>query len=215
MFPADWRNDEVRAKATPIAQSEVPRSLRLTKQAISKYPANLLKSNLKAVYLVRTLNFFGSEYGGTNSLDAVYLCNDGYLKGFTNRYLEQSFHHEFSSILLRNYAHKFPESKWRAANLTGTKYLGDGLAAVQQGKSSIVYSISAFRKGFLTEYAQASVEEDFNTVAEGLFLGDRQYWQAVDQYPALKRKCHVAIAFYKSLNSGFTEKKFRSYASKS
>ena len=212
IFPLDWRGGDVRAAATAITNTELPRSLKYTRKALAKYPMRVLDKNLKAIYLVRTLRFYGADYGATNSRDAVYLCNDGFERGFTGYYLEQGFHHEFSSILLRNFRSRFSDSKWTAANPREFQYLGDGLDAIRRRKDDIYYSIECFKKGFFTEYSQASIEEDLNTVAEGLFLGDRQYWQAVDRYPMLKRKCHLAISFYKSIDPWFTERRFRQFA---
>jgi hypothetical protein len=211
MFPPEWMEKPILAKAAPLDKEETDRSLAMAKKAVKKYPETVLKNNLKKVFLVKSLNFFGQPYGGTNSLDTIYLCNDGKRRGYTDAYLEQCFHHEFSSILLRNFPTIFPAKKWTEANPKDFKYLGDGLMALQQSKSSIVYNPELYAKGFLTTYSQASVEEDFNMIVEGMFSGNPAFWQAIDSSPKLKAKCTIAIDFYHRLDSWFTEDKFRSF----
>ena len=65
-------------------------------------------------------------------------------------------------------------------------------------------------QGFLTEYAQASIEEDFNSHVARLFVGDEAYWQALAKHPRLKAKAELVMAFYAKLNSEFSHAKFAS-----
>ncbi|HET9744978.1 MAG TPA: hypothetical protein VFP97_04635, partial [Chitinophagaceae bacterium] len=98
-FPGDWRNDRIDAQGQQIATEEIQRSKQITAKALNKYSITLLEYNLKTVYFLKSMQFFGVGYGGTNSPDALYMTNNGIALGYTNRYLEQTFHHEFSSIL--------------------------------------------------------------------------------------------------------------------
>jgi hypothetical protein len=209
IFPEDWKTDEVRASASPIRDEEKARTLRILGKAMAKYPESLLQRNLKAVYVVRSMSFFGLPYGGTNSLDTIYLCNDGLAAGFDDAYLESAFHHELSSIFLRNFAGRFEEDLWLASNPDGFRYGNGGDEAVRTGQASIVYDPALFPDGFLMQYAKASLEEDFNTVAEALLLGDPAFWRAVDRSPRLLRKCRIAMDFYGRLDPKFTEAYFR------
>jgi hypothetical protein len=72
-------------------------------KALKKYPTSALQKELKAVYFLKSMKFYNIGYGGTNSNDALYLTNNGEMLGYTELYLEQTFHHEFSSILYRNH----------------------------------------------------------------------------------------------------------------
>ena len=47
-------------------------------------------------------------------------------------------------------------------------------------------------------------------ISEGLFMGSKRYWAAVDQNPKLKAKVGLVIAFYDGLDPSFTEDFFRS-----
>ncbi len=62
------------------------------------------------------MKFYDVPYGGTNSTDAVYLVNRGAPLGYTDKYLEQTFHHEFSSILFRNFPALLDTGLWKGAN---------------------------------------------------------------------------------------------------
>jgi hypothetical protein len=210
MFPDSWRGGDIAAKALPLAPREVDRSLRVVKLALRKYPTKVLAKNLKRIYLVRELLFFDLPYGGTNSSDALYLCNAGVKAGFTNSYLENSVYHEFSSILLRNYPALWSEASWKAANPPGFRYLGDGVQAIRQGATSLLRDPSLYPSGFLTTYSKASVEEDFNVVSESMFSGDRSFWKAVDSHERLRKKASLAIKLYGGIDPRFSEKWFRS-----
>jgi hypothetical protein len=209
MFPQSWRGGDIDAKATALAPEEVDRSLRLVRLALTRYPEPVLNKNLRRIYLVRDLLFFGVPYGATNSLDCLYLCNRGVREGFTDWYLESSVYHEFSSILLRNYPKFWDEKAWLAANPKGFHYLGDGTQAIRQGAASLDRDPKLYRLGFLTAYSQASVEEDFNVMTESLFMGDSGFWRAVDTYPRLRKKLEVALKLYGGIDRQFTESRFR------
>lgn len=211
MFPSSWTVREISASASSLPPEEVPRSLTALDRAMDKYPVSLLQRNLKRVYVLSRLAFYGVPYGGTNSADTVYLANGGKDFGFTDRYLEESFHHEFSSILLRNYPGIFDRRAWLAANPPGFKYLGDGTKAVRSGQASTKTSRRWQMDGFLAQYATASLEEDFNMIAEALMTGSQEFWSAVDQSPRLKQKVEVAVRFYSSLSGTFNEASFRSF----
>ena len=115
MFPASWRKEPVQAQAVPLRDSEVARSQNLMITAMAKYPAEFLKKELKAVYVSQEIKFYGLKYGGTNSNDIIYLANEGAPRGYTDFFLESAFHHEFSSILLRNHRSNLDETTWNKA----------------------------------------------------------------------------------------------------
>lgn len=210
MFPASWRSGEVDAQAEPIARDQMARSVRAMDKALAKYPAELLSDNLTAIYFAKKLRFYGLSYGGTNSLDTVYIANRGIRAGFTDTFLEAAFHHEFSSILLRNHSDDFDYQAWKSANREGFSYHSDGTEAVRSGRADTTFRPEFHAKGFLNEYATASVEEDFNTFAEAVFLGEQKFWKAVDLWPRIHTKAMIVIQFYGHLNSDLTEEYFRS-----
>ncbi len=210
MFPASWQKPEIKPSAVAVDKGEAFRSQICAEEALKRYPVELVKKNLKAVYFAKELNFYGVQFGGTNSQDTIYLANRGERQGFTGEYLVSAFHHEFSSILLRNYWDKFDEDAWFDANAPGVEYRDGGVIAIRDGMSDTTFKAKYNVDGFLNEYGNASLEEDFNTFAEALFGSDRTFWTLVDRYPRLAKKKDLIVAFYGKLDPMFTENYFRS-----
>ena len=177
------------------------------------YPRELLAADLKRICLARELYFYGQPFGGTNDSSSVYLASEGEAEGFDDTYLAETFHHEFSSILMRN--HAFSAEKWKAANPEGFEYTSvedGGVKAIRNAQDGLDGSPEFYEQGLLSEYAKSELEEDFNTFAEALFTGDRRFWKTVDRFPRVEQKARVILAFYAALDPGFTEEHFRSLA---
>ncbi|MCW5936058.1 MAG: hypothetical protein KIT11_01965 [Fimbriimonadaceae bacterium] len=202
-FPESWRGGDIAAEGQSLAEGEVARSKALVAKAVARYPKALISQNLARIYVLRSITFYGLEYGGTNSLDTVYLTNQGVERGYTDRYILASFHHEFSSILLRNYPERFDEDEWVGANPLGFSYGHGGTEALRDGSSDVRYNSWHIQRGFLNQYATASLEEDFNTVAEGMMTGSPEFWAACESSPMLKKKLGLAVKFYRSFWPGF------------
>jgi len=211
-FPAEWYGSPINAQAENLAPEEIERSKKIIITALKKYPIEVLNYNLKKVYVLKSMNFFGADYGGTNSTDVVYVCNADVAMGYTDIYIEESFHHEFSSILLRNYRSSFNEQQWRDINPEEFQYFDEstgGWDAIKQGRSSKDFSPEFHSEGFLYEYAQSTLENDFNSFAENIFMGNEDFFTATDQYEKLKMKLDLIVSFYNSINPQFTIEYFR------
>lgn len=212
MFPTSWRAEPINARAVELAENEVERSKLLVKKALDAYPVPVLKRSLRKVYISKSIEFYGLGYGGTNSTDAVYLANDGIPQGYTDAYLVGSFHHELSSIFLRNFPSYLDQKAWNAALPKDFKYRGDGTQSLREGTASTDHRPEFQAQGFLAQYATSSQEEDFNMTAEALFTNRPDFWAAQAKYPALKTKVGLVIAFYNRLDPQFTETYFRNLA---
>jgi len=213
IFPDDWRNERIDAQGQQIDLEEIARSKQVAIKALNKYSTTLLGYNLRALYFLKSMKFFGVSFGGTNSLDALYLTNNGTSLGYTDTYIEQTFHHEFSSILFRNYVRFFDTTAWKKANDPNFDYNDpeSGVGAIRTGRSSQVLDTSLARYGFLTEYSMSSLENDLNTMAQNLFLPDMSFWNIVNKYPKIKTKMQLLAAFYNKLDTRYTEKYFRNF----
>lgn len=209
MFPSSWVGGDVKARAESLDTEQTGRASRLVKDAIGAYPRSVITNNLKKVYVMKSIEFYGLQYGGTNSLDRVYLTAKPAEEGYTDSYIVGSFHHEFSSILLRKYSSDFDEKAWIDSNAPGFKYGNGGTAALKTGEASTKYDEGLAETGLLTQYSKASVEEDFNMMVEGLFSGDPEFWRLVDKYPRVAKKMRFAVSFYNKLDPVFNEKFFR------
>ena len=212
IFPSTWYDPEINAKAESLSESEIERSRSIIISALDKYPIEVLKDDLKSVYILKSMNFFGVDYGGTNSNDCVYVTNSGEDMGYSDIYIEETFHHEFSSVLLRKYKQLFDESGWRQINPDGFEYFDEvtgGSGAIREGKASKEFDPEFHEMGFLYEYAGSTSENDFNSFAENIFMGDESFFKTVEGYEKLKAKLDLIIRFYNTINPRFTIEYFK------
>lgn len=203
-YPDYWKNDkEIKPEASPADPKEIERVIPLIETFVKDYPEKVLKRNLKSINLCKVLKFYGKPYGGTNSSDAVYLCLDTPAKGYTNSYLLASMHHEFSSILMRNYDRKFPKEEWKTHNPVGFTYADNAVASLGQN-NLLTPSKAARDEGFICKYSKCSMEEDFNTIADYLFSERKRLLEWAKAHPKLKAKVQLAMKFYRSVDAGFS-----------
>lgn len=206
IFPESWRTPKVNAKAELLEETERDRCREVINRALAKYPADLLQTTLKQVYGLGRLEYSGVVTGGTRSRSAVYVvCRPTY----ASPDVERIVHAEYSSILFQSFAKQFDAEAWQRINPSDFKYLGSGVQAVKSGVSPHRSDPAMREQGFIQEYAKASIEEDFNSHVAPLFMGDPKYWEAIEQYPKLKAKADIVMAFYSKIHASFTPGYFR------
>ncbi|WKZ61035.1 MAG: hypothetical protein QY309_06015 [Cyclobacteriaceae bacterium] len=213
IFPEAWLTEEINGRATPLDTGEFKRSKAIITKALNKYPVELIRKHLTKIYVVGQLEFYGQEYGGTNSISEIYLSNGGSNLGYTDFWIEQAFHSEFSSILLRNYSFLFDKKKWISQN-KGIHYGKSGTDALKHGKASETFDLELNKKGVLSLYSTASIEEDFNSFAENLFKSNTGFWEIVKMHKRIREKTSQIIEFYHRLDGRFDEKYFKSVSQK-
>ncbi|RYX85031.1 hypothetical protein EON83_07225 [bacterium] len=202
-----WNADEAifpRAKqfamsATPLEGEERERALKIVDAALLRYPPSLLEQSLKAVFVVDTLNFRGISASGTYDGKRVYLANRGVKKGFTDEWISGVFHSEFSSILMWRYSKFFDKAAWQACNSPEFTYGGGGVDAVKNGTARTTPAEEWWKKGFISQYGTASMEEDFNQVVKYMFthsVSDRPILAVSTQ---LQQKAVLTKDFYRKL----------------
>ena len=190
IFPVSWQAPPINAKGKPLTASEIPRCKTVMIKALEKYPAGALKNELT---------------------DNLYLTNDGAAKGYTSLYLEQTFHHEYSSILYRNHPTYLNETAWKNANIDSFDYNDpeNGVGAIRNNESSQDLDQELCKKGFLTQYSLSGLENDINTFAQNMFSPSPGFWEIVDRFPRINKKLQLLIAFYNKIDPLFTEEYFR------
>jgi len=212
IFPESWQPSPIDAFGEQMSNTEVERSGIVIGKALDKYPENMLSYTLKSVYFLKQMKFYDVSYGGTNSTDAVYLTNQGILFGYTDNYIEQTFHHEFSSILFRDYPAFLDTTAWKEACIPGFIYNDpeNGVGAIRSNQSSQEIDTLLCDRGILTQYGGSSLENDVNTFAQNLFCPGENFWTSVDRFPRIKEKTKLLISFYHKISHVFTEQYFRS-----
>ncbi len=205
IFPESWRTAKVDAKAEPLADADKARSRMLVQRALKVYPPTLLNKYLKKIYVVGGLQYSGVATAGTRSASSVYLVvNDRY----TSELAEKNLHAEFSSILFLKCPQYFDQVAWCSVNPPAFTYHGGGVRAVKAGQASNRFKESLHEIGFLHDYGQASVEEDFNSYAARLLVGDDALWNAIERYPKVQTKAELAMGFYFKLDPTFSKEFF-------
>jgi hypothetical protein len=214
IFPESWRVSPINGRGESLSREELRRSERIIARALVKYPESVLKDNLHGVYVLKSIKFYDVGYGGTNSINEVYVTNNGESLGYTDNYVEQTFHHEFSSILFRNFPQYLDQKAWMSANPIDFNYNDpeNGVGAIRKNESSQDLDTLFCSKGFLTQYATSGIENDINTVAQNLFRPSTGFWEIVERYPSVKQKTILLIGFYYKINPIFTEEFFRKQA---
>lgn len=211
MYPESWRGGKINAQATPLNEVEYDRSKLIILKALEKYPTEVLTKHVKKVYVLDDIQFYGIRFGGTNSLDAVYILNRGLDAGYTDRFVEQLFHAEFSSILLRNLSYYLNKTNWLKCNADSFVYGGSGVEALRSKKNSEDFDEALHEIGFLNQYATSDFENDVNSFAKNIFGPKPGFWEAIDKYPRLRCKMDLLILFYSQIHVSFTETYFRKW----
>lgn len=201
IFPASWLGKPTRAKATAADTHQYSSDSLALQNALNMYPAWLLQKSLDHIYLVGTLQFNRQFFTGTNS------TNDVYIASANNHDIAKTFHHELSSILLRQHGHEQLEMQWR--QLSPALRGGSSAAAVKQGLYATEFDSVLCAQGYLSPYSLSNWENDFNMYAENIFAGGKAFWQWVGRYPLVKQKAQLVIKFYNSIWGGYTETFFR------
>ena len=212
-FPVEWLS-QYGGKYSPMPEDEQEQTVAAIADAMGRYPTALLTSYLKSVVTVGWMEFGGNRMAGTNSDDTLYMANSGDWAGYSDDFLRRTFHHELSSILWRQRPELLDESAWRAVNKPTFRYSYEGDQMYDSFDPDTSYRREMHELGFLCSYGRTSIEEDFNTFAEGLFSGDPAFWEAVDSYVSVRKKCDLAIDFYSKLHPQFSESFFRSLVKK-
>lgn len=237
VFPADrsflpksWTVAPIDASIEPLREDLRPAAEAILKTAIAKYPAKLRERFLDEVAVVGSLRFYDVGYGGTYMASSRRIVLV-YRENFDARGFEQRFHHEFSSILLKQNENRFESKRWIAANEADFVYRAGGIVEEQNGDRSEATRVLAdeqkktggsgsdllkldpvlMEQGFLTPYNRVSVEQDLNETAAHLFTNP-ELWDFCRRHPRIDQKVDVLIDFYRSLDESMDRLYFRRIA---
>jgi len=204
-LPQEWQAPPLNGTATAIDHRELSRVLQLLPRWLEKYPVTILQENLVSVRLCRALEIVGVSYGGANHQGDLYLTVGTEGEGYSARFLELTFHHEFSSILM--YYHEFPRDEWLAANPPEVEYViePNQVLDLAQQERATEGTEELYRIGLLAEYARADLVNDVNMYAEVTFGEPERMKRLVDTYTAVRAKYEVLKSFYLGLDPRFAD----------
>ena len=212
MFPASWTDDDSPTTAANPQTELIPEGIKGVQSALKKYPAGFLKKNLVRVYLVQNLVVDGVETGGVNSPDlkTIYVDLDNVTPQDEAVWAEETIHHEFAHLLTDNHPGGFSEDTWAKLNSPGFRYGNGGTEAIRSGTDGGDITEDFLRRGFAEQYGMSDAYEDFATLAERMFVGDRLVRLGMRRYPVIKTKAAKIITFYHDLDPVFTSQYFAS-----
>ena len=201
IFPAHWY-DETDFVTTSIDRSKRARYLKVIQKALAKYPARVVRKNLREVYVLESMRFNGQVWHGTLADYTLYLTHRN-----SRLFLERVFHHEFSSVLLKSNAFYFSKRKWAKFNPKDFRY-GKGSAAFEPKSGDFLFNPEHNSQCVLLRYGKTSLVNDFNIFAENLFLPKPGFRELLDEYPCLRNKRDYAIRFYRKLDRSLNKEFF-------
>jgi hypothetical protein len=176
----------------------------ILQKAFNKYPEKVIKENLSAIYLAKEMWSDGVRFAGTYDQfrRIVYLADNGEHDEMESI---EAFHHELSSILLKNKF--FFLNLWYERNPKDFKYrlyLVDSWEKAING-TSLIGTAEDYEKGFMNSYGQTYFENDFNEYAAHIFAHPEEFKQIMNQYPRVRAKFKVWLDFYHEIDPIFTE----------
>ncbi len=175
-------------------------ALKGVKRALEKYPKDLVKKNLTAVFIPGFIKTHNIKIDGTYLNSWIYVSAD--IRGGQKSILTFSeiFHHELSSLLFHNY--EFPIIQWHFSNEPEFKYLENYMDMLQAGnnprdpKEAHLW----YKAGFVSDYGMTTMENDVNTYAELAMEHPAELVKLADQYPKIARKAKLLVEFYSGLS---------------
>lgn len=167
---------------------------------LSKYPADLLNKYLFEVNVVDDSKICGRSEAYSNRIVLSSNCE----------MFRAAIHHEISSVLLRQYDFKVKE----VINIMYGEFLrlnGEFKYDHNTDMDHINEGSKASEHFYKYKYAQSDFENDFNIIAEELFVdGDKTIGYMNDNKDKpVSKKIQLVIDFYKKLDSRFTIEYFK------
>jgi hypothetical protein len=197
-FPQAWRAEPINAAGVPINQHEAHRVIRQIDTFLASFPLEFIKRNLKNIYLLNDMTFYGKPYGKTNGRAAIYIESKGIEAGYTDDFILKGLYHEFSSIIMQNY--RFPFYQWEEVNVSDFSYSGTGREILDEENLNLP-SEELLKLGFLTKYSTSSLENDFNVFSEWIFTNKDELEKYSKRYPRIARKLALTKQFYNSVTT--------------
>ena len=212
-YPKEWESSkEFNSENTvkPIdSRYSLSRFFNSIQDEVSKYPPKSISKMLAYVFVVDELLVASAKASGAYSLDekSIYINYKLNTTGFNRSKfsLKRTFHHEISSILLKNY--NFNHDSWKAAHGQGFQYEIDKDPTYHwmhmRGYTDPIDKKTLYKRGLLRQYAETGVENDFNIYASVIFTNPKKMKRLIKEYPIIQRKYEVFKAFYLSIDAGF------------
>jgi hypothetical protein len=197
------RNGESAVKVSPIDDAQYLAYLKVVQKALLKYPPALIKKHLKNLYIGGPYQENDALITGMYEGNKIYLFYNHKFGNNSSLFLEQTFHHEFSSILIQNY--DFPAFEWLKLNPKDFKYIINPVKidAYMNSIDSYEADEAALKEGLVSRYGKVNAENDINTYAELVFTQPEEMKMFIKKYPVVMKKYQMLKQFYLSISPEF------------
>lgn len=171
------------------------------RDAISKYPSTMIEKNLTAIFIAGIIKTRGVQIGGSYFYSWVYLSAIETSKHTDSKLYAKIFHHEFSSLLLKN--GNFSRAQWHATNESSFRYLSNQTdiikEAAAENRRDPKEAPAWHKAGFVDDYGMSSMVNDFNTYAALAMNHPQRLKELAQGYPKINAKKKILVEFYTSL----------------
>ncbi len=197
------RGGESTVKISPIDDDRYLVYLKVLQNALIKYPPELIKKHLKDLYIGGPYQENDAIITGMYEHNKIYLFYNHKSGNNSLLFLEQTFHHEFSSLLIQNY--EFPIFDWLALNPEGFSYIINPLKIDVYMNSIDSYEAdeAALKEGLVSRYGKVNAENDINSYAEFVFTQPEKMKVILKKYPQVMKKYQMLKLFYLSISPEF------------
>lgn len=179
-------------------------ALRVVVEEMNYYPKDVLLSDLDNVYFGGRIQTERSQFTAgffiPNKRD-IYLFSmvSDDLNNDALLILAETFHHEFSSILMRKY--RFDMIGFMAYNGTDFEYWHDEERILSSTHTGNYTSGPLWDEGLLRYYSQTSPENDYNSYVEMIFTNPKKMSEYCSVNERIENKYEHVKAFYLKISA--------------
>lgn len=197
------KNNEINVQLTPPTDKQYSHYLGILKKALEKYPVDILRKHLNQINIGGRYQKNGGVVVGLYDKKNIYLFYNHPDGDNSDTFLEQSFHHELSSIFI--YAYDFPAFEWLELNPQEFSYIINPTKIDQYMDSIESYQASPeqLKQGLVSSYGMANAENDINSYVELIFTRPKKMRILIDKYPIINTKYNMIKSFYISISPDF------------
>jgi hypothetical protein len=198
--------DETTGILKVLPDDEYRAALSIVAEEMNYYPKDILLSDLDNVYFGGRIQTERSQFTAgffIPSKKDIYLFSmlSDYSANETLLILAETFHHEFSSILMRNY--RFDMIGFMAYNGTDFEYWHDEERILTSTHTGNYTSGPLWDEGLLRYYSQTSPENDYNIYVEMMFSNPERMSDYCSTNERIKNKYEHVKAFYLKISPDF------------
>lgn len=201
------KDGEAHVEIDKLKKGQFLSYINILKKALSKYPPDLIKNTLTEVFIGGPYTENDAVIVGMYEKSKIYLFYNHKWGDNTPLFLEQTFHHEFSSILIKKY--NFPAFDWLKLNPPDFFYIINPkkIDKYMNSVGSYAATESMLKDGVVSAYGMVNAENDVNTYAETIFTQPEIMKHYIASYPVIAKKYKMLKHFYLSISPEF-EKSF-------